>query len=654
MAEIRKLLDEVTREWEAQSWEGTFEEYLNMVISDPDIARYSHARIYDMIQWAGTLPGPDGVPEYQLFAGEIFGLDRALDRVVQFFNAAARGLEVRKRILLLMGPPASGKSSTVNLIKRGLERYSRTGRGAIYAIKGCPMQEEPLHLIPEERRPELARDHGLQIEGDLCPRCRYKLRHEYGGDIAKVGVNRVVVSQSAGMGMGSFVATSVQSQDISRLVGSVDMSHFTGDRLEGAGKGLRLDGELEAANRGLMEFIEIFKSDERFLTVILGVTQEQVVKLGSFGSVYADEAIVAHTNEEEYNAFANNKETAALLDRLILVRIPYNLRVRDEVKIYAKLLSEGRSPYLATGERHAGIAPLSLHVAAVLSVLSRLEVGVRGTSVPRIPLLDKMKLYDGHVLPPYTRDDVERLQGSSPREGMFGLSPRYVINRLADAMAREKGCVTPAKTLRSLMEGLEERAGVSKEERDRISNLAPDVVRDYKDRAVREVQRAATEDFHGKAAGLFQSYVRDLGNFYGEQTGGNGPPQAVDQRLVRRVEGALGLRDAERPGFRRYVWATCNYLKQRADLSGQVYESIPTLTLALESLLCPKREELRPALDPRRKEAGEGPGRREIVERLISRQEYCEECAEDLLDFVWWTLRGKEVISVRGGKVSWQ
>ena len=373
-----------------------------------------------------------------------------------------------------------------------------------------------------------------------------------------------------------------------------------------------------------MEFIEIFKSDERFLTVILGVTQEQVVKLGSFGSVYTDESIVAHTNEEEYNAFANNKETAALLDRLILVRIPYNLRVRDEVRIYAKLLSEGRSPHLASGERHAGIAPLSLHVAAVLSVISRLEVGVRGNDMPRIPLLDKMKLYDGYVLPPYSKDDVERLHESNPREGMFGLSPRYVINRLADVIAREKGCLTPAKTLGSLIEGLEERAGVSKVERDRISFLVPDVIRDYKDRAVREIQRAATEDFHGKAAGLFQSYVLELESFWKAQGGGKGPPQAVDQALLRKVEGALGLRDAERPGFRRDVWASCSYLQQRTDLSGRGYEWIPSLTVAMESLLCPKREELRQALDPRRKDEAGRPGRREISERLVSHHGYCE------------------------------
>ena len=443
MVEIRRLLNEARREWESLEWEGTFEEYLNMVFDNPRLARHSHARIYDMIQWAGSTPGPEGVPQYSVFSDEIFGLDRALDRLVQFFHAAARGLEVRKRILLLMGPPASGKSSSVNLLKAGLERYTRSDQGEVYAIKGCPMQEDPLHLIPEDRRQEMAREHGLLLEGGLCPRCSYNLRHEYGGDIGRVKVKRVSFSHSAGVGMGSFVATSPQSQDISRLVGSVDMSQASDDRLEWAGKALRLDGELEAANRGIMEFIEIFKSDERFLAVMLGVTQEQVIKLGSFGSVHADEAVIAHTNEEEYNAFLSNPETAALRDRIILVMIPYNLRVRDEVKIYTKLLSEGRPTGADTTAQHSGIAPLTLPVAAMLSVLSRLEPSARGSGLPKVSLRDKIKLYDGQVVPPYNAGDVERLREGSPREGMFGLSPRYVVNRLADAVAREGTCLTP-------------------------------------------------------------------------------------------------------------------------------------------------------------------------------------------------------------------
>ena len=654
MAEIHKLLEEAKGQWAALAWEGSFEEYLNMVIANPAPARHSHARIYDMIQWAGVVPGPEGVPQYQLFAGEIFGLDKALDRLVQFFHAAAQGLEVRKRVLLLMGPPASGKSSMVTLLKAGLERYSRTDQGALYAISGCPMQEEPLHLIPDERRQEMARDYGLYIEGDLCPRCRYKLRHDYGGDIARVKVERVQFSQSAGLGIGTFVATSPQSQDISRLVGSVDTASLTHDRLEGAGVGLRLDGELEAANRGIMEFIEIFKSDERFLTVMLGVSQEQVIKLDTFGSVHADEAIIAHSNEEEYNSFINNKESAALRDRLILVRIPYNLRVRDEVKIYSKLLQQGGAAFPEGPQGHSKFAPLTLHVAALLAVLSRLEVTERGSGLLRVPVLDKMKLYDGRTLPPYTGTDVERLQEESPREGMFGLSPRYVINRLADAKTRERGCLTPPKTLKSLVEGLVERAGISKEERERVVELVREVVREYKNLAIREVKRAATENFHERATQLFESYVLDAESFSSINKADTATTKPLDERLMRRVENALNLRDAERPHFRGEVYETYRYFQQNPDMTGPSYDWIPMLKLAIENILFPSQDEIKPAIDPRGKNPERQRIRDRIVERLISESGYCEECAHDLMHFVWMTLRGKEVISAKGTKISWE
>ena len=527
-----------------------------MAVANPEIARYSHARIHDMIRWAGTKPGLEGIAEYDLFAGEIFGMDRALDRLVQFFHAAANGLEVRKRVLLLMGPPASGKSSVVNLIKRGLERHARTDQGVTYAIKGCPMQEEPLHLIPEERRQELAKEYGLYIEGDLCPRCLYNLRHEYAGDIAKVKVNRIQFSQSAGVGMGSFVASS-QSQDISRLVGSVDLSLLTDDRLEGAGRGLRLDGELQAANRGIMEFVEIFKSDERFLTVVLGVTQEQVIKLGSFGSVYADEAVIAHSNEEEYNNFVSNRETAALRDRLIVVKIPYNLRVRDEVKIYSKVLPNGGASSHEEAEVGARMAPLTLQVVAMLSILSRLEVSGSTSSLPKLTLLEKMKLYDDRILPPYTREDVERLREENPGEGMFGLSPRYVLNRLADAMARDTACLTPQKALKSLVEGLGERAGISKAERDGILELVKQAVQEYKDLAVREVQRAATEEFEERATQIFQSYVRGVEGFCDREEARASRTVAQDEKELRRVESTLNLRDEDRLRFRQEALHTC-------------------------------------------------------------------------------------------------
>ena len=573
-----------------------------------------------------------------------------LDRLVEYFHAASRSPEVRKRVLLLMGPPASGKSSIANLLKQGLERYTRAVEGAVYAIKGCPMQEEPLHLIPDERRKEMAEDHGLYIEGDLCPRCRHNLRYEYGGDIGRMMVQRVVFSQSAGIGVGSFVASSPQSQDISRLVGTVDTSWFTEDRLEGAGKALRLDGELEAANRGIMEFIEMFKSDERYLTVMLGVTQERTIKLGSFGSVYADEAVIAHTNEEEYKAFVDAKETAALLDRLILVRVPYVLRVSDEAKIYRRMLLEGTD---SSREPHS-IAPLTIPVAAVLSVLSRLEPVARSSALPRLTLLEKIRLYDGRVLPPYTWADVEKLHEESPEEGMSGLSPRYVVNRLADALTRKRGCLTPTEALKSLVDGLVERAGFGQEERSRIIERLQEAFKEYKEVAVREAQRAATEDFDQRASELFSSYVRDVESLLDRQADAAVSATASpEEAALRRVEGGLSLRESDRPGFRQHVYRRYGYLKARARRPGPDHDSIPLLKLAIENVLFISREELRLTLDPRSRDPARRRAREAIAERLISGREYCEECCEDLLYFVWRTLRGKDELSVKGGTVTW-
>src|SRR5205814_5566024 len=149
---------------------GTFAEYLDLVTAHPRRARLGHGRIRDMVVASGIESrGENEPPEYKFFASELYGLDRPLQHVVEYFSSAAQRLEVRKRILLLMGPVGGGKSTIVSMLKRGLEGYTRTDEGAVYAIRGCPMHEEPLHLAPEVLREDVERDHGLYIEGDLCP-----------------------------------------------------------------------------------------------------------------------------------------------------------------------------------------------------------------------------------------------------------------------------------------------------------------------------------------------------------------------------------------------------------------------------------------------------------------------------------------------------
>ena len=192
---ISERLEDLRREHEALRWEGTFRDYFELVAQTPRIAQLSHARINDMVHAANVERLNEGtqheVLSYNFFATELFGIEEPIARIVEYFKSAAQRLEVRKRILLLMGPVGGGKSTIVNMLKRGLEEWTKAPGGAVYAIKDCPMHEEPLHLIPHQLRAEIDKHYGIYIEGDLCPQCRYSLDKTYGGRHEDVKVHRV-------------------------------------------------------------------------------------------------------------------------------------------------------------------------------------------------------------------------------------------------------------------------------------------------------------------------------------------------------------------------------------------------------------------------------------------------------------------------------
>lgn len=256
---IKRL--EAYRSLEKQlAWEGTFQNYLDIVRENPWVCQLSHARIYTMIKDAGVEELPQGKKRHRFFSEELFGLDHTLETLVEeYFHPAARRLDVRKRILLLMGPVSGGKSTLVAMLKKGLEKYSRTPRGALYAIKGCPMHEEPLHLIPREMRAEFEQEYGVYIEGELCPSCRMMVQNEYQGQIEKITVERIFLSEENRAGIGTFTPSDPKSQDIADLTGSVDFSTIAEFGSESDPRAYRFDGELNIANRGLMEFQEMLR-----------------------------------------------------------------------------------------------------------------------------------------------------------------------------------------------------------------------------------------------------------------------------------------------------------------------------------------------------------------------------------------------------------
>ena len=637
MADKRMSIQEIlaASETEAARYQlsGTFADYLAMVVDNPSLAKLAHARIRDAILAKKVDTSPTGEPIYRLFEDDIFGLEDVLHRVVEYFEAAAQGTETRKRILLLLGPPASGKSTIVELIKQALEDYTRTDEGAVYAIAGCPMQEEPLHLIPDSLRPVLKDQYGIEIEGDLNSRNRYLLKTVHDGNIAEMPVERVVFSEREAVGIGYYVATN-PNPDSSLLVGSIDNSQLDGDRTEVSGKAFRMDGEFNVANRGMIEFVEMFKADKHLLTTLLGLAQEQIIKMEKFGSIYADEVIIGHSNEGDFNTFAGDEHSEALKDRIIAIQVPYNLRVREEVKIYDKVTDEGALKGIC-------ISPLTLRIASTFAVLSRLEPPSR----QGMSLLDKMRAYDGQMVGSYTRQDVIEMQRHHPGEGMQGISPRYVMNRLgAVASMPSLKCLTPLAALNSLWEGMGENISLDRADKAKFIGIVTDTVKEYNDLAVEEVQRAYEDSFDDTAAILLDSYLKSVRAYCsGVEPDAEGDV-GFDERDMRELERTINVSERDKKAFRHEINDLVSLFGRR--LRKFEYTTEARLKAAIEARLFPSPREVQRGLTkPRfaRQRAEWSQRRISIVKRLIEKYGYCAVCAEDLIDYVTHVLQNSAV-----------
>ena len=628
---VQDILDQSDQEAGRFAWEGTFSNYLRMVVENPSISRLSHATVYEAIMRYGSETRENGEVEYGLFKDKIYGLERALHNIVQYFSAAARRLESRRRILLLLGPPASGKSTIVALIKSALEEYTRTDEGAIYAIAGCPMQEEPLHLVPESLRSVMLEQYSVYIEGALCPRCRHLLRTEHGGRVSDMPVKRVIFSEHEAVGMGYYVATN-PNPDVSLLVGSVNTERLEGDRTEVAGRAFRLDGELNVANRGMVEFVEIFKADPHLLTTLLGLAQELVIKMDKFGSVYADEVIVGHSNEGDFDRFVADKGSEALKDRIIAAQIPYNLRVSDEVRIYEEMIQ-------GSTLQKVHVAPLTLRIDGMFSVLSRHAPPSRqGMSV-----VDKLRLYDGEMVTPFSRADVIDMQQQNPNEGMSGISPRYVMNRLGEVASKPGiSCITPLGALDSMWRGLDQNISLGEINVAKYVAIVSDTVREYGNLAIQEVQRAYDPSFDDTASRLLDDYLEHIAAYL--EAGSSVIDRDVE-RDMRELERSIDIAERSKDEFRREIHELV--AKRHEEGSEFIYSTDPRLRVAIESRLFLPNSKLESELtEPRfsRQKVSWAQRLDAILERLQERYGYCSVCSRDLLDYVAHLLNGNAVV----------
>ncbi len=621
---VKRLEEYRDRERELM-WEGTFAQYFEIATKRPEVARLSHERIYHMIMDAGVDTTRSGEPRYKFFSQEIFGIEKPLQQIVDYFHSAAQRLEVRKRVLLLMGPVGGGKSTIVYLIKRGLEAYSRSPEGAIYAISDCPMHEDPLHLIPHEIRSDIEKEFGLYIEGDLCPHCRYMVDNQFGGRIEEIPVKRIAFSEKYRVGVGTFTPSDPKSQDISELVGGIDLSTIGDVGVESDPRAYRFDGELNIANRGVMEFVEMLKTDEKFLYVLLTLSQEQNIKTGRFSMIYADEVVISHTNEHEYQSFVGNKKSEALQDRIILAKVPYNLRVSDEVKIYEKLLKQ-------SSLQNVHIAPYTLRIASIFALLTRMEPSKKAG----MSLMKKLKLYDGEDMEDFKQKDVRELQEETVREGMDGISPRYVINRLSNALIKQNvTCINPIDALRALRDGLDQHTSITREERERYLNFVHEARKEYDEVAKKEVQRAFVYSYEESARTMLNNYLDNVEAFC-NKTKLRDPitdeEMEPDEHLMRSIEEQIGVSENAKRSFREEILIRISSLARKGQTFD--YTSHERLKEAIEKkLFADLRDVVKITTSARTPDKEQLRKINEVVDRLMSEHGYCHVCANEILRY---------------------
>lgn len=624
--DILKKIEQHRETEQLLKWEGTFGEYLEIVRERPWVAQTAHSRIYNMIKDAG-IQEIEGKKRYKFFSNQLFGLEDALERLVEeYFHPSAKRLDVRKRILLLMGPVSGGKSTLVTMLKRGLEAYSHTDEGAVYAIKGCPMHEDPLHLIPHHLRQDFFQEYGVRIEGNLSPLNLMRLEKEYRGRIEDVMVERIFFSEDRRTGIGTFSPSDPKSQDIADLTGSLDFSTIAEYGSESDPRAYRFDGELNKANRGMMEFQEMLKCDEKFLWHLLSLTQEGNFKAGRFALISADELIVAHTNETEYRSFISNKKNEALHSRIIVMPIPYNLRVSEEERIYEKMIRE-------SDVSNVHIAPHTLRVAAMFTILTRLKEPKR----PDIDLIKKMRLYDGEMVEGYNTIDVEEMQREFQDEGMSGIDPRYVINRISSTIIRkEVPSINALDVLRSLKDGLDQHPSISNEDRERYMNFISLARKEYDNIAKKEVQKAFVYSYEESAKTLMDNYLDNVEAYCNKaklRDPLTGEEMSPDEKLMRSIEEQIGISENAKKAFREEILIRISAYARKGKRFD--YNSHERLREAIQKkLFADLKDVVKITTSSKTPDESQLKKINEVVARLIDEYGYNSTSANELLRYV--------------------
>lgn len=567
-----------------KNWMGTFDEYLDIVRERPEVTRTAYERLYDMILSYGVDTYEENRERHERFRffsdpddhgkDAVFGLDDTLRSLVNAFKSAARGYGIERRVLLLHGPVGSSKSTIARLLKKGLERYSDREDGALFSlgwlseenqedVHWCPMHEEPLHLIPDRFREEAVSrlnadrketDYKVHINGELCPYCRYiyaERLKKYGGDWTRVmqdvRVKRLILSEKDRIGIGTFQPKDEKNQDATELTGDINYRKIAEYGSDSDPRAFNFDGEFNISNRGLIEFVEVLKLDVAFLYDLLGASQEHRIKPKKFAQTDIDEVIIGHTNEPEYRRLQNNEFMEALRDRTVKIDVPYVTTLSNEIRIYEK-------DYNSTTVKGKHIAPHTIEMAAMWALLTRLEEPKHAN----LTLLQKLKLYNGKSLPGYTEENIKELREQAVSEGMNGISPRYVQDKISNALVAhpEARSINPFMVLNELDSGLKHHSLITNEEtRARYRELLSVVKEEYTNIVKNEVQRAiaADEDALKRLCGNYIDNVKAYTQREKVKNPFTGQYEEADERLMRSIEEKIDVPDSRKDDFRREI-----------------------------------------------------------------------------------------------------
>lgn len=614
-------------------FEGTFLEYLDIVKEKPDTAKLSHKRMYDIIMRNGfellkpeenprirKIYGNDMIKRYNFFKNDFFGIDKVLMKLVNYFYSASMKGEESRQVLYLVGPVGAGKSSLVEALKKAFE-----GAEPIYTIKGCPMNEEPLHLVPKHLRKKFEEELGVEIEGDLCPVCKYRLLNEFNGEYEKFPVTMSSFSIRSRKGIGVVPPVDPNNQDTSILTGSVDISKMD-IYSEDDPRVFSLNGAFNVGNRGMVEFIEVFKNDVEYLHTIITATQEKSIPSPGKGSmIYFDGIIIAHSNEAEWNRFKSDHTNEAILDRIVKIEVPYCLELNEEIKIYEKILKKSSFK--------AHIAPHTIEIAAMFAVLTRLRAS------NKVDPITKLKIYNGVeiVEKGSTKkiDVMELREEAGINEGMDGISTRFIVKAIDNAISNsEYDCINPLSIMESIIKSVKD-LDTSEDTKKRYMGFIQDTIRkEYNKILEKEITKAFIHSYREQAESLFNNYLDNAEAYVNKsklKDRSTGEELQPDEQFMRSIEEQIGVSESSAKGFRGDVTSYMFYVVRNG---GKIdYASYEPLKEAIEKKLTSSVKELSRIITKSRVRDKEQDEKYNTMVQEMKRNGYCDHCCDIILKY---------------------